>query len=293
MTYSRAKILMMSCLLHGLSGTGLVHAESEAVADAANEPAADSTDATGLLTEWDIGLGLGYFNYQLYPGAKNTNHFVIPAPYFVYRSPVFEIDRGIKSFLYDSEQIVLDISADFGLPVDSDDTQMRQGMPDLDLVLQAGFSLEFLLNGRNNYFDTRFELPLRTVFSVSPDNFENIGYVFEPRLTFNHQRNRHRGVTHKTTIGIKYASREFHQYYYDVAPQYVTADRQTYTSDAGFGGVFVNYRISYRTERFVYWLIARYQSLNGAVFEDSPLVINSDYYFAGVGFSWIFASSEF
>lgn len=242
--------------------------------------------------EWTMGVGLGVFDYNLYPGAKATDRFVLPVPYFTFRSPKIEIDRGIKSFIYNSEVIVIDISADFGLPVDSEETQARKGMPDLDFMLQLGPSVEFLLNDRKKeYFDARFELPVRAAYALGFPDTKNIGYLFEPRFSINHRRSAKTGVSHKTTIGLKFATREFHEYYYDVASEFSTATRAEYKSDAGFGGSFVKYRISYKSNDFVYWAFLRYQSLRGAVFVDSPLVVKEDYYFLGVGFAWIFATS--
>ena len=243
-------------------------------------------------TEWSMGLGIGAFDYLLYPGAVESNHFILPVPYFTYRSPKFEVDRGFRSFMYDSEKIAIDISADFGLPVDSDDTRARKGMPDLDFMLQIGPSLEFKLNDRSkSYFDARFEIPVRVAFVTDLPNVDHIGYLVEPRFSFDHRRSSNAPVAHKTTIGLKFATQDFHAYYYDVAPEYATPIRPAYKSDAGFGGSFIKYRISYKTNDFIYWMFLRYQSLRGAVFEDSPLVLKNDYYFVGAGFSWIFASS--
>jgi len=242
--------------------------------------------------EWNLGIGVGAFEYHLYPGAKNTNNFVLPAPYFTYRSEKFEIDRGIKSFIYDSELIIIDISADFNLPVDSNDTVARQGMPDLDLMLQAGPSVEFLLNdARRNYFDARLEIPLRAAIVSDFTNVDSIGFVLEPRFSFAHRRHGNRGLDHKFTVGIRFGSRDFHAYYYDVQPEFVTPERSAFSSRGGFGGSLLRYKLSYRTDDFVYWVFARYQSLAGAEFEDSPLVVQKDYTFLGIGFSWIFASS--
>jgi len=243
-------------------------------------------------TQWTIGIGLGVFNYHFYPGAKQTRQLILPAPYFTYRSPKFEVDRGIKSFIYNSETIIIDLSADFALPVDSDETLARKAMPDLDFVLQFGPSLEFMLNDKNkNYFDARFELPVRVAVAVDPGSIENIGYLFEPRFTLKHERLSNTGLSHKATFGLKFATQDFHAYYYDVAPAFATATRAEYKSDAGFGGSFVNYRVSYKTNDFIYWTFIRYQSLRGAQFEDSPLVLQNDYYFFGAGFAWIFAQS--
>ena len=254
----------------------------------ASEPSKINVDKT----EWSMGLGIGAFDYLLYPGAVESNRFILPVPYFTYRSPKFEVDRGFRSFMYDSEKIAIDISADFGLPVDSDDTRARKGMPDLDFMLQIGPSLEFKLNDRSkSYFDARFEIPVRVAFVTDLPNVDHIGYLVEPRFSFDHRRSSNAPVAHKTTIGLKFATQDFHAYYYDVAPEYATPARSAYKSDAGFGGSFIKYRISYKTNDFIYWMFLRYQSLRGAEFEDSPLVLKNDYYFVGAGFSWIFASS--
>lgn len=242
--------------------------------------------------EWDLGLGGGIFNYQLYPGAVSSNTLVIPVPYFTFRSPRLEIDRGIKGFLYSSERFALDVSADFALPADSEDTRARQGMPDLDFMVQLGPSLEFLLNdAARNYFDVRFEIPVRAAFATDLSDVKNSGYLLEPRFSFNHRRLAKTGLTQKVTLGLKFATEDYHDYYYQVAPVFANATRPAYDSDSGFGGSFINYYVSYKTSDFVYWMFFRYQSLRGAVFEDSPLVEQKDYYFAGFGFAWLFAGS--
>lgn len=243
-------------------------------------------------TDWVLGLGMGVFDYQLYPGAKATNRLYLPAPYFTFRSPELEIDRGIRGFLYNSENIAIDISADFALPVNSDDTQARKGMPDLDFMLQLGPSIEFLLNDNSkNYFDVRFELPLRVAVVSDFNSVENIGYLIEPRFSFNHRRLSKTGFSQKAVIGLKFSTQDLHAYYYDVAAEFATEKRPVYNSDAGFGGGFIKYGFSYKARDFIYWAFLRYQSLRGAEFEDSPLVLKKDYYFIGFGFAWIFAGS--
>lgn len=258
----------------------------------ANESVTQIESKAASEIEWTLGAGLAVIDYNLYPGAKSSNSLLLPIPYFTFRSPRFEIDRGIKSFLYQSETIVLDISADFGLPVDSDESQARNGMPDLDLMLQLGPSVEFLLNDKNkNYFDVRFEVSLRAAYALDLRDVQSIGYLFEPRFSFNHRRLARTGLSQKATIGLKFATQDFHAYYYDVSTEFVTSERALFKSDAGFAGSFLKYRISYKTSDFVYWTFLRYQSLRGAEFEDSPLVLQKDYYFFAVGLSWIFASS--
>lgn len=277
----RAEIFLVLLMLALLSGsfTGVVYA-------------GDNDILNDKDIEWDLGLGAGNFSYNLYPGAHSTNQLVIPVPYFTFRSPRLEIDRGIRGFLYSSEHFVLDISADFGLPAESDDTVARKGMPDLDFMVQLGPSLEFPLNDASkNYFDVHFEIPVRAAFTTDLGSIDSIGYLLEPRLTFNHRRTARAGLTQKVTLGLKYATEDFHDYYYEVAPRYATAVRPVYDSGGGFGGSFAKYYISYKTSNFVYWMFFNYQSLRGAVFEDSPLVEQKDYYLLGFGFAWLFAGS--
>ena len=262
-------------------------------AELSTAKAADVSDSNTIdKTEWTMGVGLGVFDYHLYPGAKKTNRLILPVPYFIFSSPKFEVGSGKKSFLYNSKTFVIDISADFGLPVDSDDTEARQGMPDLDFTLQFGPSVELLLNDKNtNYFDTRFEVPVRVAYAIGVSGVEQTGYLVEPRISFNHRRSARTGLSHKGIIGIKFATQDYHAYYYDVAAEFSDTLRPEYRSDAGYGGSFAKYRLSYKTSNFVYWTFMRYQSLRGSVFEESPLVLKKDYYLIGVGFSWIFAQS--
>jgi outer membrane scaffolding protein for murein synthesis (MipA/OmpV family) len=89
-----------------------------------------------------------------------------------------------------------------------------------------------------------------------------------------------------------YGSERSHDYFYSVAPRYATADRPAYDADAGYGGSQFLMSVSRRYSK--YWLGAfvRWDSLNGAVFADSPLVKSESYFAAGVGFAWIFWESS-
>ena len=115
-------------------------------------------------------------------------------------------------------------------------------------------------------------IPLRVAFTVDIGNMQHIGYLVEPRFTLAHRRTSATGLTHKATMGLKFATRDYHAYYYDVAPEFATPVRSEYESDAGFGGSFINYRISYKTSDFIYWAFIRYQSLRGAEFESSTTI---------------------
>jgi len=242
--------------------------------------------------EWQLGAGIAAFNFNLYPGSTDTKNYVLPIPYFTLVSEKLEIGRGIRGFLFKSDDVVLDVSADFGIPVDSDDSSVRIGMPDLDAVLQLGPSLEFLLTElRRDQIDVRFELPLRAAISSDMKHSSNEGWLMEPRFSIEKRRIFKSGLAMKFTLGLKYATRDFHAYYYDVDSSFSTATRPAYASEKGFGGSFAKLRASWREGDWIWWTLLRYQNLYGAVFENSPLVEEKDYYLFGVGFAWVFAQS--
>lgn len=267
------RTLTTMILLCGLVASSLVHARS--VFD----------DAV-----WDLGVGPGGFGYQLYPGSRDTDAFVLPMPYLTFRSPLLEIDRGVKGLLYRSDGIELDISADFALPVDSEDSDARRGMQDLDAVLQLGPSLEFIVDASPQRH-IRLELPARMALASDLADTRNLGWLLEPRVSLEHERSGKFGLSYKFTAGVLFASRDYHAYYYDVPTSAVTTQRSAYRSSAGYGGAFVSVRATYKFDDWVLWAFLRSSRLSGAVIDDSPLVETEQYSLIGLGMAWIFASN--
>lgn len=96
----------------------------------------------------------------------------------------------------------------------------------------------------------------------------------------------------KVTLGVKYATQDFHEYYYGVDPVFSTNTRPAFEAVKGYGGSFAKLRASWREGDWIWWMVFRYQNLTGAVFEESPLVEDKDYYLVGVGFAWVFAQNR-
>lgn len=70
-----------------------------------------------------------------------------------------------------------------------------------------------------------------------------------------------------------------------------TAARPAYQATDGYGGAQFIVSASKRFDQ--YWVggFARYDSLYGATFADSPLVRSSHYWSAGVGIAWMIGKS--
>jgi outer membrane scaffolding protein for murein synthesis (MipA/OmpV family) len=241
---------------------------------------------------WEAGVGTVAANLPLYPGSSQTSSYVIPFPYLRIESEYLDIDQGVKSKLFKSSNLRFSLSGGLGVPVNSADSNIRTGMPDLDLVLQLGPSLDIVFdNDKTDAREWRMELPLRVAIATDFSHTQNIGWLLEPRLVYDSDRLRRAGWAYEFTAGMRFATDKYHAYYYDVAPQYATPVRPAFESSGGYSGLFTDLIASWRKNSLIYFAWARYQYLGGSVYEDSPLVEDTSYIFVGVGLSWIFAES--
>lgn len=242
--------------------------------------------------KWELGAGLAGFDIPLYIGSAQNKQYLVPVPYIKLKSKYLEIGEGVKGFLFTSPTMRLDLSADAGVPVRSNDSIVRQGMPNLNTVLQFGPSLEITMSGsRTGLEELRLEFPVRLALATDIKHTENIGWIFEPRFTYESRREHKQGIAYSATFGLRYATRDYHAYYYDVDPAYATPQRPVFASDKGYSGLITNLVASWRDENMIYWATLRYRNLNNAAYENSSLVEVKDYYLFGAGVTWVFASS--
>ncbi len=244
-------------------------------------------------TYWEFGAGATAVTLPLYPGSSDTKDYLIPFPYLRIQSDYFEIDDGIRGFFFESPNVRLNISGDLGVPVDSNDSKAREGMPDLDATLQIGPSLEFIFaGGRRQPREFRLELPIRTVIATDLKSSENLGLVIEPRITYETLRPFKTGWSYQISTGVRFSSKDYHAYYYDVPAEFATPQRPEYQSSSGYSGYFLDMSVNWRDNDTMYFVFLRHQNLNGAEFEDSPLVEDKLNYAVGVGIIWIITDSR-
>lgn len=87
-------------------------------------------------------------------------------------------------------------------------------------------------------------------------------------------------------------TRRQHQYFYGVADRYATATRNAYDAPGGYAGWQMLAALSKRFP--AYWVggFVRYDSLRGAAFDDSPLVVSDRYLAGGIAIAWIIGESS-
>jgi len=238
----------------------------------------------------ELGLGVGGINIPHYRGSDQTEQYIVPFPYVKYTSKRLNIDReGGRYFLYDFENSKLDISLDFALPVNSGNNRARESMPDLKAIIEVGPRLLFYpYTSEDKAFRVRLGLPLRMAFATNISETESAGFTFSPYIQFRYFNYTETALT----IGPFWATEQYHDYFYQIDPEFVTAQRALYDAKGGYGGTKIQFASSKRFKRIWAGIFARYYILNGAVYQDSPLVKQKTSFLVGFGISYIFKSGN-
>jgi MipA family protein len=243
---------------------------------------------------WEFGLGVGGVSFPAYRGSDTQRAVLLPVPYLIYRGDFFKSDRnGIRGVFFNNERIDINLSTNASIPVDSKDVKGRENMPDLQPTLEVGPSLDIKLwrsQDRHRQVDVR--LPVRYASTIE-SNPHSVGWQFTPRITFDLiDPGAWQGWNFGLLAGPVFGTKQQHAYFYSVPDRYITASRRAYDAPGGYAGWQVLGAISKRFPK--YWVggFVRYDSMQGAVFNDSPLVNSPHYLAAGIAFAWIVANSS-
>jgi len=234
----------------------------------------------------ELGLGMVGLSYPAYLGASKQKFLALPVPYIQYRGDMFEVDgSGIKKSLFDINGLSMDVSLSGSLPVDSGSSKLREGMEDLDFVFEIGPKLTYKVWQEEGY-KLSFRLPIRSVISTNfEDDMSHRGFFTSPQ--FKIAQNYHdREIS--WTSGVVFASEDYHDYFYGVDEKYATAQRSAYSAKGGYGGFRNELSFSDQQGSWVYDAYVIHYLLDGAVFEDSPLVEQKNGLFIQVSLSYIF-----
>ncbi|VAW61887.1 hypothetical protein MNBD_GAMMA08-2259 [hydrothermal vent metagenome] len=247
--------------------------------------------ADNKISQWEAGVGLAYFSSPHYLGSDQSANYILPYPHVMVKSERFSINRNsIEGHVAEANFFKLDLTFGGNLKVDSDDNRARAGMPDLDYVLEAGPSLKFLLheNAEKNSLIS-FDIPIRASIATDFSNVEAIGWRVIPTLHLLHAWPGKIRWELDGELRYLYGSKKYHDYFYTVDTQFVTADRPAYQSESGTGGVQVKLRLKTYYRKMTLGIFMLYSDVSSAVYADSPLVIDNTNFSLGIFASWTFA----
>jgi len=241
---------------------------------------------------WEVGLGLGAVAFEDYRGSATSHAYPVPVPYVIYRGEFLQADRdGVRGKLFNQDWLEINVSGNLTTPVRND--AARSGMPELRTTLELGPSFDFhLFKSADAKYKLDLRVPLRVAATVQSSP-KWIGGTFTPRfnldiidpLGFS-------GWNLGLALGPEFADRRYNAYFYDVAPQYATPSRPAYLSSGGYTGLQSLAAVSKRFPKFWVGAYMRHDSLQGAAFEDSPLVQRRNYWSGGIGFAWMISQSS-
>jgi outer membrane scaffolding protein for murein synthesis (MipA/OmpV family) len=244
---------------------------------------------------WEAGLGVAAIYFPHYRGSNQSRAYALPAPYFVYRGDFFKADRhGLRGVFFRNERVDLNMSVGASLPVSSRDNHAREGMPDLKPSVEVGPSLDITAwRAADGLAKLDLRLPLRGAVTVeSRSRF--IGGQFFPNVNLDvRDPAGFPGWNLGVLAGPVFTDARYNRYYYEVPASHATASRPAYTPPGGgYAGMQFLVAVSKRFSRFWVGGFARYDTLRGAKFEDSPLVTSKNYFATGIGISWILGESS-
>lgn len=219
---------------------------------------------------WELGLGTVLLHSPDYLGADEETLYALPFPAIVYRGDWLKAnDNGIQGLLFNSQRWEVDISGGGSLPVNSKDNSAREGMDDLDPAFELGPSLTYKWTLDSPHRITS-HFKARALISVGDGGMHHEGWVLNPELGWEFQQTA--PLRWGATLGALYGNADYHGFYHNVAPEFVSPQRPRYSAKAGYGGTAIG--------AFLRWLPASdwslfggvtYHHLGGVSFDDGPL----------------------
>lgn len=242
---------------------------------------------------WELGVGAAALRLPDYRGADEGRNYLLPLPYVVYRGTWLKADReGARAVLLDTARVDMDVSVSATAPARSKDNAARRGMPDLKGLGEIGPNLNLRLAGTlaEDGWKLDLRLPLRAAFTLERSP-RFVGHTFSPNLNLDFAR-----VGGGWNVGLLtgpvYGDGKYHRHFYGVDAGQATAARPAYAAHGGYGGWQALAAASRRMGNMWVGAFVRYDRLDGAVFDDSPLLRRKSALAFGVGLSWVLATSS-
>ena len=252
--------------------------------------------AADMVPRWELGVGVASLSFPDYRGASHNNVRTLPLPFVVYRGDTVQVKReGIAVELLDSDRLEIALSAGASLPGDDEAADSpRAGMPELLPTFEAGPSLDYwLLKPGERIWQARLRLPVRAVMATNLRQFEPAGWLVQPQIEVS-RRWQPEAWSLRVRGGLSalWASNKYHSYFYEVEPQFATAQRPAYEADAGYSGVRVGLGFTAHRDRWRLGFGISLDQFADAAFADSPLVQTERSVVVGFGLAYRFLQSR-
>jgi len=278
---------------------GLVYLLTCALAQPAlAQSLADVVDRSGDPTEplWEVGALIGGGRIPDFPAADESSSRALVLPFAIYRGPIFKLGDGgaARGVLSDDGTIEIDLGLDAAFPVDSDDNDAREGMDNLDYLLELGPRVTYRFLPKGGTHEVDLSLATRAVISTDGANWRYQGFTINPALVYRRNDLFDRDLRATLAASPLFGFDGINRYFYRVGDGDARPDRPAFDAEEGYIGTEFSAGLSVglfgRVRLFGgvqvgYW--------DGAANDDSPLHGSNTTLAVGGGLRWsIFQSSE-
>jgi MipA family protein len=246
---------------------------------------------------WEVGLFPGVIRMPHYRGSDEYTLWAMPLPYVIYRGDILQLDReGIQGIFQRSEHWETSLSGWGNPPVD-EDNKAREGMDELDPVIEVGPSLKWYFAGRRPDQSLYLKWALRAVGSVGfPDDFHTAWRGFKSAINLVYVNDAPFGRDRwqaSANTGLEAADSTYHRYFYAIDAAEARPERPAYRPKKGFSGATFSVRLIYAmTDRLSVAGYGRWENVSRAAYTDSPLVKEKNNVIVGAAMIWTIMVSE-
>lgn len=196
---------------------------------------------------WELGAGGLVGRFEAWPASAERSTVGLLYPWFVYRGEILRVqDGGVTARLVDRTRFVFDASFDATPGARARDTGARAGMPAVGWLLEAGPRLRLRLDDPADRDERWFaSLSLRAAISVD-GGVEPRGFVAAPSLDYLNRKLMGTRLTLNASVAAEFATADYVDHLYGVAPRYATATRPAYEARSGYVGTRLFASAQYR-----------------------------------------------
>ncbi len=261
-----------------------------------------STDVTSndsalpKLPLWELDFATFARYGQSYPASEDSQVNVVPIVFPIYRGSILRVGaengKPISTRIFRTDRVKLDLDFGLNFAVDSDDVDARAGMPDLDILAEAGPELEIRLVDRLAGGPLTLAFQLRGAWSFDGLDSTSRGGVFSTELKYIYPLDSPKDEL-RFRIVPEWASDDYMDFFYGVAPQFETSFRPAFQAKSGYLGTRVGVSLKkYLTDKLLFRTGVNLGLFQGGANRDSPLFTDKTTYSAFIAVVWNFWESE-
>jgi outer membrane protein len=244
---------------------------------------------------YDIGVLAGTGFVPDYPAASQGRVRYIIFPSFIYRGETWRNDenQGARARLFNSDNFLLDMSVGGAFPANSDENKARDGMDDLDWLLQAGPRVSWRFFNDKDMGELLFRFEIQYTISTNFEHTQHRGFRYAPTLSWDVRQVGSKYLDFFGRLLVNYGSEKLNDYFYEVPSEDVTSIRPRFNARSGYisSDIFLGFNYTFH-RRLNYFGGVTYSDYRNATNEESYLHQVNDNTTLFFGFSYYFFSSS-